>query len=50
VLNDAAADVPPSEQHLQSIAKMGVDLVAFSGGKGNRADRRAPGCCSVARI
>jgi L-seryl-tRNA(Ser) seleniumtransferase len=31
--NDAAADVPP-ETHLSSYAKMGFDLVAFSGGKG----------------
>lgn len=40
VLNDAAADVPPSE-HLSKYTKMGVDLVAFSGGKGIRGPQSA---------
>ena len=40
VLNDAAADVPPSE-HLSRYTKMGVDLVAFSGGKGIRGPQSA---------
>ncbi len=39
-LNDAAADVPPSE-HLSRYTKMGFDLVAFSGGKGMRGPQSA---------
>ena len=40
VLNDAAADAPPTE-HLSKYTKMGVDLVAFSGGKGIRGPQSA---------
>jgi L-seryl-tRNA(Ser) seleniumtransferase len=38
--NDAAADVPPVE-HLSAYAKMGFDLVTFSGGKGIRGPQSA---------
>ena len=39
-LNDAAADVPPTE-NLWKYTKMGFDLVAFSGGKGLRGPQSA---------
>src|SRR5436190_13944522 len=39
-MNDAAADVPPVE-NLWKYTKMGVDLVAFSGGKGIRGPQSA---------
>ena len=38
--NDAAADVPPT-QNLSKYAKMGFDLVTFSGGKGLRGPQSA---------
>jgi len=38
--NDAAADVPPTE-NLSKFTKMGFDLVAFSGGKGIRGPQSA---------
>jgi len=39
-LNDAAADVPPTE-NLWKYTKIGFDLVAFSGGKGLRGPQSA---------
>src|SRR5215467_7922715 len=38
--NDAAADVPPTE-NLSKYTKMGFDLVTFSGGKGMRGPKSA---------
>jgi len=40
ILVDAAAEVPPFD-NLSAYAKMGVDLVAFSGGKGLRGPQNA---------
>ena len=40
ILVDAAAEVPPNDS-LSAYTKMGVDLVAFSGGKGLRGPQNA---------
>jgi len=47
ILVDAAAEVPPFD-NLSAYPKMGVDLVAFSGGKGC-VGRKTPGCYSGAK-